>query len=159
MLLTTKMPQACCVHQRLPQTVSCPRHPCLASPASREAKHEPQGECDSLSACRSGPGLRHALQLRTGKNTAWQAYKPSECALQHLAYCVHPRQQVQLAELQPEMIGSNVDMTCVLLWAGAIGRGQSSPVGLYWRSSAWILQTISRSCLHLPCSSGSATTG
>ncbi|KAL0034552.1 hypothetical protein WJX79_008066 [Trebouxia sp. C0005] len=72
---------------------------------------------------RSGPGLRHALQLRTMKNTAWQPYKPSESALQHLAYRVHPRQQVQLAELHPEMIGSNVDMTCVLLWAGAIGKG------------------------------------
>ncbi|KAL0024592.1 hypothetical protein WJX77_001215 [Trebouxia sp. C0004] len=72
---------------------------------------------------RSGPGLTHALQLRTGKNTAWQPYKPSESALQHLAYCVHPRRQAQLAELQPEMLGSYVDMTCVLLWAGAIGKG------------------------------------
>jgi hypothetical protein len=108
----------------------CPVLVTLAQPVVLQEKHEVHGECDSPSACRSGPGLRHALQLRTGKNTAWQPYKPSESALHHLAYCVHPRQQVQLADLQPEMIGSNVDMTCVLLWAGAIGRGQSSPVGL-----------------------------
>lgn len=121
------MPEARCEHKKLPQTVSCPCH--LAQPVLLHVKqHGLHGKHHTPPTCRSGPGLRHALQLRTMKNTAWQPYKPSESALQHLAYRVHPRQQVQLAELHPEMIGSNVDMTCVLLWAGAIGKGRSSAV-------------------------------
>ena len=72
------------------------------------------------------------MELQTRRKTSWQVYKPSEPALQRLAYTVNPRQQVLLSDLQPEMVESFVDMTCVLLWAGEIFDGDCSHVLLIY---------------------------
>ena len=58
------------------------------------------------------------MELQTGRNTVWRPYQPRQFAQQPLAYSISPRHQSLLADLQPEMAETFVDMTCALIWTG-----------------------------------------
>ena len=80
-------------------------------------------------------GLRPPLELQTGRNTLWQPYTPSQLALQYLAFNFTPRQQTLLSDVEPGMLHTCLDMTCVLLSAGPVYAGKLLVPSIAWKAA------------------------